>query len=77
MRQLQSEQMRVRMTTSAGRREDVEGKIIKHRALFAGVCASSSLFLLLMLLLLFLLSCKSAELPSTYNLQQGSLTPGP
>lgn len=75
MRQLQSEQMRVRMTTSAGRREDVEGKIIKHRALFAGVCASSSL--LLMLLLLFLLSCKSAELPSTCNLQQGSLTPGP
>lgn len=75
MRQLQSEQMRVRMTTSAGRREDVEGKIIKHRALFAGVCASSSL--LLMLLLSFLLSCKSAELPSTCNLQQGSLTPGP
>ncbi|MEQ2164288.1 hypothetical protein GOODEAATRI_005070, partial [Goodea atripinnis] len=35
LRQLQSEQMRISMTTSMGRREEVEGKIIKHRALFA------------------------------------------
>lgn len=36
LRQLQSEQMRVGMAVSASRREDVEGRIIKHRALFAG-----------------------------------------
>ncbi|XP_038129060.1 chordin isoform X2 [Cyprinodon tularosa] len=40
MRQLQSEQMRIRMTTAAGRREEVEGKIIKHRALFAETFSS-------------------------------------
>ncbi len=38
MRQLQSEQMRISMATSTSRREEVEGKIIKHRALFAGAC---------------------------------------
>lgn len=38
MRQLQSEQIRVKMTTLTGTREEVEGKIIKHRALFAGGC---------------------------------------
>lgn len=36
MRQLQSEQIRISMSTSVTRREEVEGKIIKHRALFAG-----------------------------------------
>lgn len=36
MRQLQSEQIRISMSTSASRREEVEGKVIKHRALFAG-----------------------------------------
>ena len=36
MRQLQSEQLRISVSTSTSRREEVEGKIIKHRALFAG-----------------------------------------
>ncbi|MEQ2306173.1 hypothetical protein AMECASPLE_005435 [Ameca splendens] len=40
LRQLQSEQMRISMTTSTGRREEVEGKIIKHRALFAETFSS-------------------------------------
>ncbi|CAL1571210.1 unnamed protein product [Knipowitschia caucasica] len=35
LRQLQSEQMRITMTTASTRRDEVEGKIIKHRALFA------------------------------------------
>lgn len=37
MRQLQAEQIRISMSTSVSRREEVEGKIIKHRALFAGM----------------------------------------
>uniref|UniRef100_A0A4W6BUH9 Chordin n=1 Tax=Lates calcarifer TaxID=8187 RepID=A0A4W6BUH9_LATCA len=41
MRQLQSEQMRIRVTTAASRREEVEGKIIKHRALFAETFSST------------------------------------
>ncbi|XP_034722598.1 chordin [Etheostoma cragini] len=41
MRQLQSEQIRISMTTSTGRREEVEGKIIKHRALFAETFSST------------------------------------
>uniref|UniRef100_A0A7N8WS11 Chordin n=1 Tax=Mastacembelus armatus TaxID=205130 RepID=A0A7N8WS11_9TELE len=41
MRQLQSEQMRIRMTTLTNRREEVEGKIIKHRALFAETFSST------------------------------------
>ncbi|XP_071327938.1 chordin isoform X1 [Trachinotus anak] len=41
MRQLQSEQIRVRMTASTSRREEVEGKIIKHRALFAETFSST------------------------------------
>uniref|UniRef100_A0A665V0E3 Chordin n=1 Tax=Echeneis naucrates TaxID=173247 RepID=A0A665V0E3_ECHNA len=41
MRQLQSEQMRIRMTASMSRREEVEGKIIKHRALFAETFSST------------------------------------
>lgn len=36
MRQLQAEQIHISMSTSVSRREEVEGKIIKHRALFAG-----------------------------------------
>ncbi|XP_008283008.1 chordin isoform X2 [Stegastes partitus] len=40
LRQLQSEQMRISMTTSSSRREEVEGKIIKHRALFAETFSS-------------------------------------
>lgn len=36
LRQLQTEQMRIGMSTSTSRRDEVEGKIIKHRALFAG-----------------------------------------
>uniref|UniRef100_A0AAQ5XT39 Chordin n=1 Tax=Amphiprion ocellaris TaxID=80972 RepID=A0AAQ5XT39_AMPOC len=40
LRQLQSEQMRISMTTSTSRREEVEGKIIKHRALFAETFSS-------------------------------------
>lgn len=36
MRQLHSEQIRISMSTSVSRQEEVEGKIIKHRALFAG-----------------------------------------
>ncbi|CAG06381.1 unnamed protein product, partial [Tetraodon nigroviridis] len=39
MRQLQSEQIRISMSTS--RREEVEGKIIKHRALFAETFSST------------------------------------
>uniref|UniRef100_A0A667ZP86 Chordin n=1 Tax=Myripristis murdjan TaxID=586833 RepID=A0A667ZP86_9TELE len=41
LRQLQAEQMRISMTTSTGRREEVEGKIIKHRALFAETFSST------------------------------------
>ncbi|TKS81442.1 Chordin Protein chordino [Collichthys lucidus] len=41
IRQLQSEQMRISMTTSTSRREEVEGKIIKHRALFAETFSST------------------------------------
>lgn len=37
IRQLQSEQMRITMSTAMSRREEVEGRIIKHRALFAGM----------------------------------------
>uniref|UniRef100_A0A147AAR9 Chordin n=1 Tax=Fundulus heteroclitus TaxID=8078 RepID=A0A147AAR9_FUNHE len=40
LRQLHSEQMRISMTTSTGRREEVVGKIIKHRALFAETFSS-------------------------------------
>lgn len=36
MRQLQTEQMRISMSPSMSKRVEVEGKIIKHRALFAG-----------------------------------------
>ncbi|XP_017347036.1 chordin isoform X1 [Ictalurus punctatus] len=35
MRQLQDEQLRVSMMVTDGRREEIQGKIIKHRALFA------------------------------------------
>uniref|UniRef100_A0A8C4EZ79 Chordin n=1 Tax=Dicentrarchus labrax TaxID=13489 RepID=A0A8C4EZ79_DICLA len=41
MRQLHSEQMRISMSTSTSRREEVEGKIIKHRALFAETFSST------------------------------------
>lgn len=41
VRQLQSEQLRVSMTTASGRREEIEGKIIKHRALFAETFSST------------------------------------
>ncbi|CAL8350433.1 unnamed protein product [Lota lota] len=41
LRQLQNEQMRITMATSTGRREEVEGKIIKHRALFAETFSST------------------------------------
>uniref|UniRef100_A0A3Q3FU86 Chordin n=1 Tax=Labrus bergylta TaxID=56723 RepID=A0A3Q3FU86_9LABR len=41
LRQLQSEQMRISMSTSPSRREEVEGKIIKHRALFAETFSST------------------------------------
>ncbi|KAM9317747.1 chordin [Pholidichthys leucotaenia] len=40
LRLLQSEQMHVSMTSSMGRREEVEGRIIKHRALFAETFSS-------------------------------------
>lgn len=39
MRQLQTEQMRISMSPSMSKRVEVEGKIIKHRALFAGTFA--------------------------------------
>uniref|UniRef100_A0A8B9I112 Chordin n=1 Tax=Astyanax mexicanus TaxID=7994 RepID=A0A8B9I112_ASTMX len=35
MRQLQEEQLRVSIVATDGRREEIQGKIIKHRALFA------------------------------------------
>uniref|UniRef100_A0A8K9XZ38 Chordin n=1 Tax=Oncorhynchus mykiss TaxID=8022 RepID=A0A8K9XZ38_ONCMY len=38
---LQAEQLRVTMTTATGRREVIEGKIIKHRALFAETFSST------------------------------------
>uniref|UniRef100_A0A8C7U256 Chordin n=1 Tax=Oncorhynchus mykiss TaxID=8022 RepID=A0A8C7U256_ONCMY len=41
VRQLQAEQLRVTMTTATGRREQIEGKIIKHRALFAETFSST------------------------------------
>uniref|UniRef100_A0A671Y9U3 Chordin n=1 Tax=Sparus aurata TaxID=8175 RepID=A0A671Y9U3_SPAAU len=41
IRQLQSEQLRISMTTSTSRQEEVEGKIIKHRALFAETFSST------------------------------------
>uniref|UniRef100_A0AAZ3SAV5 Chordin n=1 Tax=Oncorhynchus tshawytscha TaxID=74940 RepID=A0AAZ3SAV5_ONCTS len=41
VRQLQAEQLRVTMTTATGRREVIEGKIIKHRALFAETFSST------------------------------------
>ena len=37
LRQLQNGQMRITMAMSTGQRKEVEGKIIKHRALFAGM----------------------------------------
>ncbi|XP_041851817.1 chordin [Melanotaenia boesemani] len=40
LRQLQAEQMRISLSTSASRREEVEGRIIKHRALFAETFSS-------------------------------------
>ncbi|XP_013881147.1 chordin isoform X2 [Austrofundulus limnaeus] len=40
LRQLQSEQMHISMTTSTGKREEIQGKIIKHRALFAETFSS-------------------------------------
>ncbi|XP_061576140.1 chordin isoform X2 [Cololabis saira] len=40
VQQLQSELVRVRISTAPGRREEVEGKIIKHRALFAETFSS-------------------------------------
>ncbi|XP_029028322.2 chordin isoform X2 [Betta splendens] len=40
LRQLQSEQMRIGMSTSGSKREELEGKIIKHRALFAETFSS-------------------------------------
>ncbi|XP_037332499.2 chordin [Pungitius pungitius] len=41
MRQLQSELMRVRITAASGGRHEVEGKVIKHRALFAETFSST------------------------------------
>uniref|UniRef100_A0A672Z738 Chordin n=1 Tax=Sphaeramia orbicularis TaxID=375764 RepID=A0A672Z738_9TELE len=41
LRQLQSEQMRISLSTSTSRRDEVEGKIIKHRALFAETFSST------------------------------------
>ncbi|KAM9442129.1 chordin-like [Salvelinus alpinus] len=41
VRQIQAEQLRVTMTTATGRREVIEGKIIKHRALFAETFSST------------------------------------
>ncbi|KAF7655213.1 hypothetical protein LDENG_00059290 [Lucifuga dentata] len=41
LRLLQAEQMRVSMTTATGRREEVEGLMIKHRALFAETFSST------------------------------------
>ncbi|XP_048017310.1 chordin isoform X1 [Megalobrama amblycephala] len=35
MRQLEAEQLRVSMTTADNKKEEIQGKIIKHRALFA------------------------------------------
>ncbi|KAL3992334.1 growth arrest and DNA-damage-inducible protein [Sarotherodon galilaeus] len=40
LRQLQSEQMHISMSTSTGQRDEVEGRIIKHRALFAETFSS-------------------------------------
>uniref|UniRef100_A0A3P9IP14 Chordin n=1 Tax=Oryzias latipes TaxID=8090 RepID=A0A3P9IP14_ORYLA len=40
LRQLQSEQMRISMATSGSRGGELEGKIIKHRALFAETVSS-------------------------------------
>lgn len=56
MRQLQSEQMHISMTTSTGRREEVAGKIIKHRALFAGETARG--LLMRVLSVQFLVVCQ-------------------
>ncbi|CAB1349158.1 unnamed protein product [Coregonus sp. 'balchen'] len=41
VQQLQAEQLRVTMTTATGRQEQIEGKIIKHRALFAETFSST------------------------------------
>ncbi|XP_061923916.1 chordin-like isoform X3 [Entelurus aequoreus] len=41
LRQLQNEQMRISMSTTTNRQEEVEGKIIKHRALFAETFSST------------------------------------
>ncbi|KAM6970135.1 chordin [Aplochiton taeniatus] len=41
IRQLQAEQLRVTMTTTAGRREEVEGIVIKHRALLSETFSST------------------------------------
>ncbi|KAJ8367846.1 hypothetical protein SKAU_G00078740 [Synaphobranchus kaupii] len=41
VRLLQAEQMQVSMATAGGRREEVQGKIIKHRALFAETFSST------------------------------------
>lgn len=46
VRLLQGEQMQVSMATAGGRREEVQGKIIKHRALFAGLCVCLSVCVL-------------------------------
>ncbi|XP_037835546.1 chordin isoform X3 [Kryptolebias marmoratus] len=40
LRQLQSEQIHISMTASTSRREEIQGKIIKHRALFAETFSS-------------------------------------
>lgn len=36
LRQLEAEQLHVSMTTADNKKEEIQGKIIKHRALFAG-----------------------------------------
>lgn len=41
LRQLMSEQLRISMSISPNRREEVEGKIIRHRALFAETFSST------------------------------------
>ncbi|KAJ7990619.1 hypothetical protein DPEC_G00302270 [Dallia pectoralis] len=41
IRQLQTEQLRLTITTVTGRQEEIEGKIIKHRALFAETFSST------------------------------------
>ncbi|XP_061638682.1 chordin isoform X2 [Phyllopteryx taeniolatus] len=41
LRQLHNEQLRISMSTSSGGQEEVEGKIIKHRALFAETFSST------------------------------------